>query len=104
MSIDAEMALTLHNIEDKLQQILNILKVVMREKVQAAQERVLSGSPLREQIIELCDGTRSVSEIAKNLNKSIQQISNNIALLQDVGLIEEIRKGKEKRYKRSEEI
>ncbi len=93
-----EMLIVLHNIEDRLQEIADILRMVNRENIQAAQDRVLSGSSLRKQILELCNGEKSVSDIAKTLEKSIQQISNNITILQDVGLVKEVRKGKEKRY------
>jgi DNA-binding transcriptional ArsR family regulator len=98
MKGQTEILLTLHNIEDKLQEILDILRIVNKESYESAQERVLSGSPLRKRILNLCDGDRTVSDIAETLGKSIQQISNNISLLRDVGLIREVREGKEKRY------
>jgi len=94
----AEILIALHNIEDRLQEITDILRVVNKENMDAAQDRVLSGSPLRARILELCDGTRSVTDIAKTLGKSIQQVSNNMTLLQKVGLVKEVRTGKEKRY------
>lgn len=96
--IQNEMLVTLHNIEDRLQEISNILKLANKEQIESQQEKVLSGSPLRKQIYDLCDGSRSVSDIAKNLGKPIQQISNNISILQTVGLIVESRKGKVKYY------
>jgi len=94
----AEILIALHNIEDRLQEIADILRVVNKENIEAAQDRVLSGSPLRARILELCDGNKSVTDIAETLGKSIQQVSNNITLLQNVGLVKEVRKGKEKRY------
>ena len=97
----AEILIALHNIEDRLQEIADNLRAANKEKVEAAQDRVLSGSPLRRRILELCDGTRSVSDIAKTLGKSIQQVSNNITLLQNAGLVKEVRTGKEKRYLRT---
>jgi DNA-binding transcriptional ArsR family regulator len=96
-----EILLALHNIEDRLQEILEILRIGNRETIKAAQRKVLVGSFLRKGIYDLCNGDKSVSEIAKELNKSIQQVSNNITLLQNAGLIKETRRGKEKRYVRS---
>jgi DNA-binding transcriptional ArsR family regulator len=98
MSDRTEILIALQNIDDKMQEILDILKIVHRESVDSAQERVLSSSPLRKKILNLCNGDRSVSDIAETLGKSIQQISNNISLLRDVGLVREVREGKEKRY------
>lgn len=92
-----EILLTLHNIEDRLQEILEVLRMENRETIRAEQRKVLA-SPLRRKIRDLCNGENSVSAIAEKLHKSIQQISNNITLLQNAGLIKEVRKGKEKRY------
>ena len=94
---ETEILLALHNIEDRLQEICEILRMESRETIKAEQRRILS-SPLRKKIRDLCDGENSVSDIAKKLDKSIQQVSNNITLLQNAGLIREVRKGKEKRY------
>ena len=96
-----EILLALHRIEDRLQEIAEILRVGHRENIEATQRRVLAGSPLRKKIYELCDGSRSVGQIAQVLGKSIQQVSNNIALLQNTGLIKEVRRGKEKRYEKT---
>ena len=93
-----EILLLLHNIDDRLQQILEILRVSNSHAIEAAQGKVLAGSLLRQRIFELSDGNNSVSDISKQLNKSIQQISNNIAILQKARLIKEVRKGKEKCY------
>lgn len=93
--------LALHRIEDRLLEITEILRVGHRETIEANQRRVLAGSPLRKKIHSLCDGSRSVSQIANELGKSIQQISNNIVLLQNSGLIKEVRRGKEKLFIKS---
>jgi len=95
-----EILLALHRMEDRLQEIAEILKVGHRETIEAMQRRVLEGSRLRRKVYALCDGNRSVGRIAKVLGRSIQQVSNNIALLQNAGLIKEVRRGKEKCYAR----
>jgi DNA-binding transcriptional ArsR family regulator len=96
-----EVLLALNRIEDRLQKVADILKVGHRETIEAAQRKILVGSPLRKKIYDLCDGSRSVGQIAGILGKSIQQVSNNIAHLQNVGLIKEVRRGKEKFYTKS---
>ena len=93
-----EILLLLHNIDDRLQQILEILRVSNRQVIEEAKDKVLAGSPLRQRIFELSDGNNSVSDISKQLNKSIQQISNTISILQNARLIKEVRKGREKYY------
>jgi len=93
-----EILLALHRIEDRLLEIAEVLKVGHEEAIKAAKRKAIAGSPLRKRIYDLCDGNRSVSEIARILAKSIQQVSNNIALLQNAGLIKEVRRGKQKCY------
>lgn len=95
------MLLLLHNIDDRLKEILEIMKLSNSETLKTVKEKALSGSPLRQKIYELADGDKTVSDIAKELNKSLQQISNNIAILQKAGLIKEVRNGKEKYYLRT---
>lgn len=93
-----QILLALHRIEDRLQEIAEVLKVGHKDAIEAEQRKALAGSPLRKKIYNLCDGTNPVREIARLTQKSIQQISNNITILQNVGLIKEERRGKEKYY------
>ena len=92
-----EMLLVLHDIDDRLKEILQILKLQSKEIVRNEQLKVLK-SPLRKRVHDLVNGQNTVGDIAKELNKSIQQISNNIALLEDAGLIREVRSGREKKF------
>jgi len=93
-----EILLVLHNIEDRLKEIAEVLKVGHKEAIEATQRQVLAGSSLRKKIYNLCDGKHPVREIARLSEKSIQQVSNNIAVLQNAGLVKEVRRGKEKYY------
>lgn len=93
-----EVLFALHRIEDRLQEILEVLKIGYKENIEAIRRRTLNGSPLRKKIYDLCDGSKSVSQIAEILGKSIQQISNNIIILQNAGLLKEDRIGKQKYY------
>jgi DNA-binding transcriptional ArsR family regulator len=93
-----EILLVLHNIEDRLKEIAEILKVGHKAAIETTQRQVLAGSSLRRKIYNLCDGKHAVRDIARLLEKSIQQVSNNIAVLQNASLIKEVRRGKEKYY------
>jgi DNA-binding transcriptional ArsR family regulator len=96
-----EILLALHRIEDRLQEITEVLKVGYKDAIETQQKKVLKGSPLRKRIYDLCDGTNSVRAIASLVKKSIQQVSNNITILENAGLIREERRGKEKYYFRT---
>jgi DNA-binding transcriptional ArsR family regulator len=98
---DTEVLLALHDIEDKLGEIVQILKAQSHEAVEANKRKLLEGSPLRKRIYEMCDGKRSVSRLARMIHKSLQQTSNNVILLENAGLIKVVRRGKEKYYIRA---
>ena len=93
-----DVLLALHRIEDRLQEIAEILKLGHKASIEAVRRQALAGSSVRQRVYELCDGAKSVSEIAEAVGRTIQQVSNNIAILQSAGLVREIRKGKEKYY------
>jgi DNA-binding transcriptional ArsR family regulator len=98
---DTEVLLALHNIEDRLGEIVQILKAQSHEAVEANKRKLLEGSALRKRIYGLCDGNRSVSQLAKIVKKSLQQTSNNVTLLENAGLIKVAKRGKEKYYIRA---
>jgi DNA-binding transcriptional ArsR family regulator len=97
---DTETLLALHNIEDRLVEITQILKAQSHETLEANKKKLL-GSPLRKKIYEKCDGNRTVGQLARIVGKSLQQISNNLTLLENAGLIKVTRRGKEKYYIRT---
>jgi DNA-binding transcriptional ArsR family regulator len=97
----SDVLLSLQKIEDTLEEIVQILKAQSSEMLETSKRRLLSGSPLRRKIYAMCDGRRSVTQIARTLRKSLQQISNNVALLENAGLIRVVRRGKEKYYVKS---
>ena len=95
-----DMLLVLHKIEDRLTEIVDILRLSQKESLESAKISVLSGSQVRQRIYNLCDGKHSVNQIADSMKRSIQQISNNIVVLQNAGLIKEVKQGKKKFYKK----
>lgn len=97
-SKDDDVLDALLRIEDKLQEIADILKMGHRESIDATKRSVLAGSKVKQEIYDLCDGKNSVGQIAKTLDKKIQQISNNLVLLEKAGLIKEIKRGNSKFY------
>jgi len=103
MKIDdsTEMLMALHRIEDKLQEIADILKLGHKASIETVKMSVLAGSKVKQEVYDLCDGKHSVSQIANSLKKSIQQVSNNLVSLQNAGLIKEEKRGNNKFYIRT---
>lgn len=107
MSEDNELLLkilqALNRIENKLdslQEITTLIKLDKQDSIVEIKSKYLDRAPLRKSIYNLCDGKHTVSEISKELNKSISLISQNISHLQEYGFIKEERKGKQKYYQK----
>ncbi len=85
---------------DKLDDLLNVMKISQKTSIEATKAELLAKSKLRRDVYKLCDGRRSVSEIAEALGKSISLVSQVISQLQEAGLIAEERVGKTRYYDR----
>jgi len=85
---------------DKLDDLLNVMRVSQRTSMEATKAELLSKSKLRRDVYRLCDGKHNVSEIAEALGKSISLVSQVISQLQEAGLIAEERVGKTRYYER----
>jgi DNA-binding transcriptional ArsR family regulator len=85
---------------DKLDDLLNVLKMGQKTSIEQTKADMLGKSKLRRDVYKLCDGRHSVSEIAEALNKSISLVSQSIAALQKAGLIAEERRGKTRYYEK----
>lgn len=83
-----------------LDDLVNITKLSQQESMERTKLNLLQKSPLRKAVYSLCDGSHSVSEIAKELNKSLSTVSQAMSQLQEANLIRETRRGKQKFYRR----
>jgi|SRR5208282_5993663 len=90
----------LNSVDSKLDDLVNIMKAGQKTSIEATKAQLLSKSKMRRDVYKLCDGRRSVSEIAEALGKSISLVSQSISQLQEAGLIAEERVGKTRYYER----
>jgi DNA-binding transcriptional ArsR family regulator len=87
------------DIYDKLEEIRSILseqlalfKIINSSEIEKAKSKILD-DPSRRKIYDLCDNTKSVSEIAqtvfpdKPLQKSVPATSYHLNILEDYGLV-----------------
>jgi DNA-binding transcriptional ArsR family regulator len=85
---------------DKLDDLLNVLKMSQKASIEQTKAAMLGRSKLRRDVYKLCDGRHNVTEIAEALDKSISLVSQSIAALQEAGLVAEERRGKTRYYER----
>ena len=85
----------LEEISSKMDTLIAIMKFSQKQAIQHVRQTL---SEVELDIYSLCDGTRTVSEIAKTLGKSIQQISMYLNKMEEKGLIISRKEGKNRYY------
>jgi len=91
---------TLEDISGKIDRLASILEFSQRRELESHIQEVLGKSEVRREIYDLCDGTKSVGEIADILRKSVPHVSIQIAELEKAGIVKARRVGKEKYYQK----
>jgi len=88
----------LEEISTKLDRVISLLEFSLRRESQTQIAKVLGRSELRREIYSLCDGKKTVKQIAQILEKSMPNISMQITGLEKAGIVKSRRVGKEKYY------
>ena len=70
----------------KLDQVIALLKIVARREIESSKRSILS-TQKKEQILELCDGSTEMGEIAKKTGVSGEYVRLTIKELEDVGFV-----------------
>lgn len=75
-------------IKQLLRQILSVLKLANSETLQKEKEFILRGpESTKRKIYDLCDGKRTVGDIASILNQTQPNVSQHLASLLESGLL-----------------
>jgi DNA-binding transcriptional ArsR family regulator len=91
---------TLDDISGKIDRMISILEFSQKRELESRIKEAMGKSEIRKEIYELCDGTRSVREIARILGKSVPHVSIQISELEKTGIVKAKRVGKEKYYQK----
>jgi len=75
----------------KLDMLLAIMKIAYGDAIESAKERSFARSEIKKAIYELCDGKKTVDEMARELNKAPPYIRVYLGTLEGEGLV--VRKG-----------
>ncbi|MBU7036701.1 MAG: winged helix-turn-helix transcriptional regulator [Theionarchaea archaeon] len=88
----------LEEISIKIDQLISLYRFVQEHELECFREKVLGKSKIRREIYGMCDGTKTVQEIARRANRSIQHVSMILKTLERGRLIESREVGKKKYY------
>jgi DNA-binding transcriptional ArsR family regulator len=87
----------LEEISGKLDRLISLNELALAGQAASVKEQILARSELRREVYELCNGKRTVSDIAKTLAKSVASVSQILSKLEDARLVK-VRKSGKKRY------
>jgi predicted transcriptional regulator len=74
------------NLGKKLDQVIALLKIIAKRDIDNLKKSILS-TRKKEQIFEMCDGTRDISEIATEVGASGEYVRLTIKELEEAGFI-----------------
>lgn len=69
-----------------------------QDKLEKEKERLLPKDSIKEKIYNLCDGTRTTTDIAKEIGKDDNYVRSNLSRLRREGLIRTVEKGEKSLY------
>ena len=77
---------TLSRVEKTIEQLVSLYKLTHIEEIRKAKRQVLSRKS-RKEVYDLCDGKKSVSEIAKILKFKQPTITHHLTELSNLGFV-----------------
>ena len=91
---------TLEKVLLKLDRLVVLAEISNKEGIQKRIHTAVGKSKTRREIFELCNGKRTVSEIAKILEQNISYVSQQLSILEDHGIVTAKKRGKTKYYQK----
>ena len=77
----------LEEISAKLDILISLYELGQKQDIDKYKEKILGRSQVKRDIYDLCDGSLTVREIAKKLNKSMPHVSKLLSELEDGKII-----------------
>ena len=91
---------TLEEISHKIDRLIDLKKMSLSEQTTILKDKALGKSDFRKEVYNLCDGNRSVGEIAEITSKSLVRVSQELATLEKSKLVKSKKIGKTKYYEK----
>lgn len=85
----------------KVDKLASLYEVAQKGEFERYKEEVLGRSAIRREIYGLCDGSKTVQEIAQQVGKSMPHVSVELARLEEAKLIKSTEAGRKRYYIRA---
>ena len=90
----------LEEISSKIDKLISLYEFAQKHELERFKEKVLGRSRIRREIYGLCDGTKTVREIAQRVGKSMPHVSMVLTTLEEAKLVKPKEVGRKKYYVR----
>ena len=77
----------LSDILQVLDEIRSVMILANKDSLKKGKEELLPNNSVKKNIYDLCDGTRTASDVAKEIGKSNTYVGSYLSILRRVGLI-----------------
>lgn len=91
----------LEDISTKLDKLISLFEISRKQEIEDFKKKLLGRSKIKNGVYELCDGNRTVNDIARVMDKSIQHTSIVLSELEKAGLVKPKTVGRKKYYIRT---
>ena len=88
----------LEEISSKIDKLVSMYEFTQKHELENFREKILGRSKIRREIYGLCDGTKTVQEIAARTGKTMPHVSRMLTELEKAKLIKAKELGRKKYY------
>jgi len=82
----------LKRMDRTLGEIRSILAITNKDKLAEAKKTLLKEGTVKQQVYNLCDGTKTTKDIADALHRSTDYVSSYLSILRREGLVRTVEK------------
>ena len=93
-----EMNKNLEEISAKLDKLISLFELSIKHELEEFKAKIIGKSKLKNNVYLLCDGTKTVRDIARHIDKSIQHVSMILSDLEKAGLVKANVSGRKKYF------
>ena len=81
----------IYKIQSDLEELKSIIVILNQEELEKKKDKLLPKNSIKKQVYDLCDGSKTISELARSIGKSNEYTGSYLSRLRREGLIRKIK-------------
>lgn len=77
----------IYKIQRDLEELKSIIVILNQEELEKKKDKLLPKNSIKKQVYDLCDGSKTISELARSIGKSNEYTGSYLSRLRREGLI-----------------